>query len=101
MGMAGQLQRDARGYARRDIGLMREQDDRRVVGDFCQRRIEIVGTEALRPAVALRRSISKLIAEAGEPERAAIPGETDDVVLIDGYAGRLQRPMGDRRPVPD
>ena len=47
MGVAGQLERDARGHARRDVGLMREQDDRRVVGDLCQRRIEIVDTEAL------------------------------------------------------
>src|SRR5437867_1622195 len=74
MGVTGQLERDARGHARCDIGLMREQDDRRVFGDLCERRGEIVGTEAPSAAVALRRRIGELIAEAGEPERATILG---------------------------
>src|SRR3954452_18574481 len=55
MGVAGQLQSDARGHPRRDIGLMREQDDRRIVGDLGERRVEIVGAEAPRAPEAPRR----------------------------------------------
>jgi hypothetical protein len=47
MGMAGELQRDARRHAPRDVGLVRQQNDRRVVGDFRQRRAEIVDADPL------------------------------------------------------
>ena len=100
MGMAGQLQRDARGYERRDIWLMREQDNRRIVGDLRQRAREIVGAKPMHAAIALRGIVGELIAEAREPEGASVLGETHDVVLVDGNAGRLQRAMGGCRPVP-
>src|SRR5215218_327561 len=87
MGVAGQLQRDAGGHARRDIGLMREQDDRRIVADLGKRRVEIVGAEAPRAPEASRRQKGELITEAGEPERATILGEPNDVVLVDGNTG--------------
>ena len=46
MGMAGQLQRDARRHPHGDVGLMRQQHDRRIVGDLRQRRREIVDADA-------------------------------------------------------
>ena len=75
MGMPGELQRDARRHAQRDVGLVRHQDDRRIVGDFRKRRAEIVDADALERPEAPRRHIGELIAEAGQPERMAVLGE--------------------------
>ena len=75
MGMAGELQRNARRHAPRDIRLVRHQDDRRVVGDFRKRRAEIVDADALERPEAPRRHIGELIAEAGQPERVAVLGQ--------------------------
>ena len=72
MGMPGELQRDARRHAHRNIRLMRQQDDRRVVGHFCKRRAEIVDTDAPDRPEAPRRHIGQLIAKPGEPERVAV-----------------------------
>ena len=76
MGMAGELQRDARGHAPRDVGLMRHQDHRRIVGDLRQRRAEIVDADALERPEAARRHIGQLVAETGQPERMAVLGQS-------------------------
>src|SRR3954451_13261897 len=81
MGVAGQLQSDARGHPRRDIGFMREQDHRCIVADLRERSGEIVDTEARHASEAPSRQVRELIAEAGEPERAAVLGEAHGVVL--------------------
>src|SRR6478752_7903883 len=65
MGMAGKLQRHPRRHALGDIRLMRQQNDRRIVRDSCQRRAEIVDTDAPHRAEMARRHIGELIAEAG------------------------------------
>ncbi len=72
MGVPGQLQRDTPWHAPGDIGLVRQQDDRRIVGDLCERRAEIVDADAVHRPEAPRRKIGELIAEAGEPERLAV-----------------------------
>ncbi len=61
MGMAGELQRDARGHAPRYIGLMRHQNHRRVVGDLRQRGAEIVDADTLERPEAARRDIGELV----------------------------------------
>ena len=68
MGMAGELQRHPRRDAPGHVRLVRQQHDRRVVGNFCQRRAEIVDADAPHRAEAARRNVSQLIAEASEPE---------------------------------
>ena len=75
MGMAGELQRDARRHAHRDVGLVRQQDERRIVGDLRKRRAEIVDADAPHRAETPRRHIGELIAEAGQPERPAVLGQ--------------------------
>jgi hypothetical protein len=42
MRMPGQLQRDSRRQPHRNIGLVRQKNDRRIVGDFCKRRGKII-----------------------------------------------------------
>ena len=57
MGMSRKLQRDARRNAHRNIRLVRQQNDRRIVGDFCQGRIEIIDADARdRPEVERRKT---------------------------------------------
>src|SRR5262249_49540707 len=86
MGMTGELQRNARGHARGDIGLMCEQDRGGIIGDFGERRAEIVDADAPHRAKTPCRHVGELIAEAGKPERAAVLLKPFCVVLVDGNA---------------
>ena len=66
MGVPGELQRHALGHPARDIGLVREQDDRRIVGDLGKRGTEIVDADAMNGTKPPRRPIGELVAEPGE-----------------------------------
>src|SRR5512140_2957776 len=94
MGMTGELKRDARRQAMRDIRLMRQQDHRRIVRYLVERGAEIVDANSFDRSKAPRRSISQLIAKAGEPERAAAFAQALDVIFVDRNAGGLQRAAG-------
>ena len=100
MGMTGQLQRHARRHAHGNVGLMRKQDDRRVVGDPGKRRVEIVHANATDGAEISRREVGKLVAEAGEPEVTTILGETRGIILVDRDARCFQRAARDCRAPP-
>ena len=71
MGMAGELQRHPRRHPHRNVRLMRQQHDRRVVGDFPERRGKVVDADTFAGPESPRRHVSQLIAEPGEPERPA------------------------------
>ena len=96
MGMPGELQRDPRRHAHRNVGLVRQQDDRRVVGYLRERRGEIVDADAPHRPEAPRRQIGQLIAEPGEPERAAVLGQAPGIVFVNRNAGRFERAPGAR-----
>ena len=70
---------------------MRQQDHRRVVSHLCERRVEIVDADPANAAKAPCRQISELIAEPGEPEGMAAPGQARDIILVDGNADGFQR----------
>ena len=100
MGMPGKLQHHPRRYAQRHVGLVRQQNDRCIVGDFRKRRREIVDADALDRPEPTRRHIGQLIAETGEPERPAVLGQSRRIVVVNRDAGGLQRAPRDRRPLP-
>ncbi len=75
MGVTGQNERDALGHTAENIRLMRQQHDRRIVGDGGKRLIEIVGADRQAIAALARRQIGDLIAEPGKPERTAVLSE--------------------------
>ncbi len=74
---------------------MRQQNDRRIIGDLRQRGAEIVDADAPHRPETARREIGELIAEAGQPERTPVLGEALGVVFVNRNAGRLQRAAGD------
>ena len=86
MGMAGELQRHPRRHALGDVGLMRQQNDRRVIGDLRQRRAEIVDADAPHRPETARREIGQLIAKAGQPERTPVLGQALGVVVVNRNA---------------
>ena len=84
-------ERDAGRHAREDVGLVRQQDHGGVVRDLGQRAVEIVHALERAPgALAPTVEEGHLVAEAREPERAAVVGQTHDVVLVDRHALALQ-----------
>ena len=91
MGMATELQRHPLRHAHRDVGLVRQQHDRRVVGYFRKRRCEIVDADAPHRPEAPRRKIRQLIAEPGQPERSAGFGQAFRVVFVNRNASGFER----------
>src|SRR5262249_23601768 len=85
----------------KNVGFVRQQDHRRIVGDLGQCPVEVVHTgEAAPSRFASAVEKGELIAKAGEPELTAVVGEPYDVVLIDGHTWRssARRPTtGPRR----
>ena len=100
MGMTGKLQRDPRRHAPGDIGLMRHQDQRRIVGYLGQRRPEIIDADAPHRPETPHRRIGQLIAKTGQPERAAILDETPGVVFVDRNPGCFEPAPGGGHPLP-
>jgi hypothetical protein len=63
MGMPRELQRDSRRHAHRDVGLVRQQNDRRVIRDFPKRRAKVIDADTPDRPEAPRRKIGQLVAE--------------------------------------
>ena len=100
MGVAGQRERHALGHMGENVGLVRQQDHRRVVRHLGQRAGQIVDAlEAAPGLLAPAADQGQLVAEAGQPEGMPILGETHRVVLVDRDAHRLQCPPADHRPL--
>ncbi len=75
MGMSGELQRDPRRHAHRNVGLVRQKNDRRVVGHLRKRRSKIVDADTLDRPEPARRKIGQLIAEpARDPAQFGLFG---------------------------
>ncbi len=93
------MQRDPRRYAHRDVGLVRQQNDRRVVGHFRKRCGKIIDADALDRPEPPRRKIGQLIAEPGKPERAAGLGQARCVVFVNRNPGGFERATRDGQPL--
>ena len=65
MGMARELQGDPRRHTHGNVWLVRQQNDRRVVGDFPKCRGEIIDADTPDRPEAARRKIGQLVAEPG------------------------------------
>src|SRR6516225_3120553 len=82
---------DASWHARKNVGLVRQQDHRRIVRDLGQGTVEVVHTGKAAPGRFAPAVVKgELVAKAGEPERAAVVGESHDVVLVDGHTLALE-----------
>src|SRR4051812_35792544 len=71
VGMAAERQCNAVGHEREYVGLVGEQDDRRLIMDLRQHSRQIVDTMPLLAPVLFARDQRNLIAKACEPERVA------------------------------
>src|SRR6476646_6269135 len=77
MGMARERQRDPFRHARKNVRLVREQDDRIVGCELLQRTRQVV--DAAEAATA--DAVSDLIADARDPESLALTAEQDRMIL--------------------
>src|ERR1700743_931624 len=100
MGVPRQLQRDARRNLGSYIRFMGKQNNGRIVGDFRQRRTEIVDTLPWDFAAPPRPDKSDLVAEPGKPERMIAHSQTLRVVFVDRNADGLERATGDGDALP-
>src|SRR5207302_4601129 len=82
------------------VWLVRQQNDRRVVGDFPKCRGEIIDADTPDRPEAARRKIGQLVAEPGEPERPARALQPRHIVFINRNAGSFERAARDRWSLP-
>src|SRR5271165_3857994 len=68
MGVSRKRNRYALGYGREDIGLVSQQDHRRIIGDALERSFEIIDAELASRPTKPAPGESLLIAESSEPE---------------------------------
>src|SRR5689334_7590740 len=89
--MPGKRERHTVGDPRKDVGLVREENDGRVVRDLGQSAGQVVYTfePAPRP-LPTASNMRHLVAEAGEPERLAVLGKPNGIILVDRNANALQ-----------
>src|SRR5690242_17328951 len=77
MRVTGDRQRNALRHLRKNIGLVREQDDGIVTVDACKRTRQVVdAAEASRS-----QTVCKLVVEAGKPETLILGIDPDDIIL--------------------
>src|ERR1700682_6687029 len=100
VGVPRKLQRHPRRHAHRDVGLVRQKNDRRVVANFPKRRREIIDADTLDRPEPPCRKIGQLIAEPGKPERATGFGKPLYVVFVNRNADGFERAPRNRRPLP-
>jgi hypothetical protein len=86
--MAAERKRNARRHARKNIRLMRQQNNWRVVSDFRQRPGQIVDPISWM-APPPHRDKGDLIAQSDNPERFPVLDQTHGVILIDGKTSIL------------
>ena len=87
MGVSGKGQSNPRRYSRKNIRLVREQDDRVIGLDLRQRAREIVdAAEAARSD-----AMGDLIADTGNPDPLALRTEQDRLIFQERYAHARKR----------
>src|SRR5262249_35123505 len=91
VGVAREGEGHARGNARKDVGLVSQEDHGRIVADLGKGAVEIIDAGELAPSpLALAPEQRQLIPEAGHPEAATVLDEPGDVVFVNGNADLLQ-----------